>query len=111
MLSILREKIIIESFFLTLLLGIISLLGYLFLTKALYLNLIAITALATAPVHGAYKKPYSYILVSVILTTISLIIGIYISNWHKLIPICTIIMGVLAVYLPTRYPQNPRNSY
>lgn len=104
---IVREKIIIESFLLTLLIGLIGLLSYIILPKIFVFSLVGIAALCAAPIHGVYRKSYIYILFTVISINICIIIGTTVSQLPMLVPYCTFIIGALTFYLPTKFKLMP----
>ncbi|WP_041263568.1 FUSC family protein [Francisella salina] len=104
---IVREKIIIESFLLTILLGLVALISYLLLPKAFVNSLVGITALCTASIHGVYRKNYLYIIIAIISISAAMIIGTVVSQLPIAVPFCTLMMGGLTFYLPTKFRIMP----
>ncbi|MDE4938291.1 FUSC family protein, partial [Francisella tularensis subsp. holarctica] len=64
-------------------------------------------AFCAAPIHGVYRKRYTYIIVTVISINISIIIGTTISQLQLLVPYVTVIIGALTFYLPTKFKLMP----
>lgn len=69
--------------------------------------MVGIAAFCAAPIHGVYRKSYTYIIVTVISINISIIIGTTISQLPLLVPYVTFIIGALTFYLPTKFKLMP----